>query len=408
MGLRAEAVVVGAELLAGQAEANGPVLARGLLAVGVELARVTVVGDDDAEIEAALAEAVRRSGLVVVSGGLGPTEDDRTRYAVAKAAGDPLALREELLEGIRAPFLRLGREMPPSNRVQALLPGRAEAVPNPVGTAPGFALEIEGALVVALPGVPREFRYLLDRWLLPRLRQRVGTGAVVTRQIRVSGLGESAVGEAVADLMGPGRNPYVGTLASPGEVRILAVARGEGEPQARGLLDLVEGDVRRRLGAYVFGIDDDTHPRVALRAAAAAGWRVACAEGFTGGLLARWLWEAKEEAFRGGIVEPGDALRRRFGPAGDPARAIRAMAEEAARALGADAGLATASEGELLSRGEGRFWVGVWREGVWAVRSLPTAFGAEADAERCCQQACYELRQFVAGEAGRPSPSGSG
>ena len=390
MGFRAEAVIVGAELLLGQAEANAPVLSGRLLSLGGALARVTVVGDEDSELQDAVEGAVRRSALVVVAGGLGPTEDDRTRYALAKAAGAPLVLREDLLDGIRAPFERLGREMPPSNRVQALLPSSAEVIPNPVGTAPGFALEVGGALVVALPGVPREFRHLLDGWVVPMLQQRFGGEAAATRLVRVSGLGESAVGEAVADLMGVGLNPYVGTLATPGEVKVLLVARAGREDEAARLLDGSEAEVRRRLGAHVVGTDEETHARVALRAAAAAGWEVASAEGFTGGTLARWLWQAREDCFRGGVVEPGHVLRVRLGSLGDPARAIRAMAEDAARSLGASVGVAAASEAELVAQGGGnRCWVGVWRDGAWRVRSLPLVFGAGPDEERCCHQALY-------------------
>ncbi len=396
MGFRAEAVIVGAELLLGQAEANAPALSRRLLSVGGDLARVTVVGDEDSELQDAVEGAIRRSAVVVVAGGLGPTEDDRTRYALAKAAGAPLALREELLDGIRAPFDRLGREMPPSNRVQALLPRFAEVIPNPVGTAPGFALEVRGALVVALPGVPREFRHLLDGWVVPMLRQRFGGGAAATRLVRVSGLGESAVGETVADLMGVGRNPYVGTLATPGEVKVLLVARADREDEAARLLDGAEAEVRRRLGAHVVGTGDETHARVALGAAAAAGWEVASAEGFTGGRLASWLWQAGDGCFRGGVVEPGHILRGRLGALGDPARAIRALAADAARALGASVGVAAASEAELVLEGGGnRCWVGVWRDGAWAVRSLPLVFGAGADAERCCHQALWEVRSLA-------------
>lgn len=397
MGFRAEAVIVGAELLLGQAEANAPVLSRRLLSLGGDLARVTVVGDEDPELQDAVEGAAGRSALVVVAGGLGPTEDDRTRYALARAAGAPLVLREDLLDGIRAPFERMGREMPPSNRVQALLPSPAEAIPNPVGTAPGFALEVGGAWVVALPGVPREFRHLLDGWVVPMLRRRFGGGAAATRLVRVSGLGESAVGEAVADLMGVGLNPYVGTLATPGEVKVLLVARAGREDEARRLLDGSEAEVRKRLGAHVVGTDEETHAAVALRTAAAAGWEVASAEGFTGGILASWLWRARDDCFRGGVVEPARVLRGRFGALGDSARAIRAMAEDAARTHGASVGVAAASEVELVPQGGGnRCWVGVWRDGAWRVRSLPLVFGTGADEERCCHQALYEIRNLAA------------
>jgi nicotinamide-nucleotide amidase len=409
---RSEVLVVGSELLLGQADANGPELAWRLAALGCPLRRIEVVGDEDAELEAALSSAIRQSAVVLLAGGLGPTEDDRTRYAVARVVGRPLELRPELLEDIRAAFRRFGREMPDSNRVQALLPAGAEAVPNPVGTAPGFALEAGSAYLIALPGVPRELRYLAETWVEPRLRERLGLGRVVTRVLRFSGIGESRAGEAVADLMGPGKNPYVGTLASPGEVRIVLTARGADEAQARDLIAGTELVVRSRLAKYLCGADADTHPRVALRAAREAGWTVASAEGYTAGILAQWLRDAEDPAYRGGIVLPASALRNWTGlppEPGDPGEAVQALARAAAQAQGAAAGVAAGLESELGGQiGENRGWAGVWTPAGSFARALPLGFGGSGERERLCHQALFELRRLARPGAAPPIPAGSG
>ena len=396
----AEIMVVGTELLLGAlVDTNGPLVARRLTRLGVEVRRVVAVGDDEEDLAGVLSRAAGCRDVVILAGGLGPTRDDRTRYAVARAAGVGLELRPELVREIQRVFRRFGRPMPESNRVQAELPEGAEAIPNPVGTAPGFALEIGAAWVVALPGVPRELRRLLDEWVLPRLARRLGVGAAVTRVLRLSGLGESRVGEAVADLMGPGRNPYVAILSSPGEVRIEITARADDEDRARELIAPVEGAIRERLGKHVFGADGETHPRVALRAARAAGWTVATVEGRTAGTLAGWLARAGVPGFRGGLVLPSPGLA---GGSRDPGAAAKEHARKATGELGADAGLCVAGEEELLKGGgPDRVWVAVWSPAGARARGIPTALGPEASGILACHQALYELR-VLAAESPRP------
>lgn len=399
MDRRSEAVIVGSELLLGRTDTNGPDLAWRLAALGCPLQCITVVGDEDAKLEAALTAALARSTVVIAAGGLGPTEDDRTRQAVARVTGRGLELRPELLEDIGAAFRRFGREMSDSNRVQALVPAGAEPIPNPVGTAPGFTLEVGEAHLIALPGVPRELRHLLDTWVVPRLRARLGLGTVVTRVLRFSGIGESRAGEAVADLMGPGKNPYVGTLASPGEVRIVLTARAPAEGEARSLIAGVEAEVRSRLAKYLCGTDDDTHPRVALAAAGAAGWSVASTEGFTAGTLAQWLRDAESPVYRGGTVLPPAGVREWAGDLegdGPAAQGVQALARRAAEVHGAAAGVAACHQSELEpGAGEERGWAGVWTPAGSFARALPLAYGGQGERERLCHQALFELRRLA-------------
>lgn len=392
-----EAVIIGSELLLGLGiDTNGAEIGRVLVELGCPLRWKTLVGDSDDDLDDVFARAAGRSAVVVVSGGLGPTEDDRTRFALARLAGVPLELRPELLEDVEAAFRRLGRPMGESNRVQALLPAGARALRNPLGTAPGFWLEVGGCVLFALPGVPRELCHLLRCDVVPALRERLGVPGLATRVLRLSGIGESRAGEAVADLMGPDRNPYVGILASPGEVRLFLTARGATDGEALRLLAGPEAAIRERLGKYLFGADDQTHARTALAAASRAGWTVASAEGFTGGALASLLWEAGADNFVGGHVLGNARLRRLVAGVEDPAGAAVRLAEAAARDAGADAGLAAAL-GEELHPGSGgdAAWVGAWAGSRSASRRVPLLFGPEADRQRVAHQVFYELRKLA-------------
>ncbi|WP_025321354.1 competence/damage-inducible protein A [Deferrisoma camini] len=393
---RAELVCIGSELLLGRwVDTNGPWLARALAPLGVRVARKWVVDDDEAAIAEAVVRAADAGDLVLLSGGLGPTEDDRTRAGVARAAGVPLELRPELLEEVRRVFERLGSEMPPSNRVQAEIPAGAEPIPNPWGTAPGFALVLRGAWVVALPGVPRELKNLFRSWVLPRLRERLGLGAATTRVLRLSGLGESAVGERLRDLMAGSSPAQVALLSSPGEVRVVLTARGATEHEAAERLARVETEVRARLAKFVFGADDETHPVVALRAAQAAGWTLAVAEGFSAGTLASWLRGTGAPAFRGGMVL-GPGRIRAAGPT--PEARCLAVARRAARWFRADVGVCVAREDELVpAAAADRVWIGVTAPPGARVRSLPVLRGDAFDAQRACHQALFHVRRLAAG-----------
>lgn len=390
----AELVVIGSELLLGAwVDTNGPWLARELRLLGVTPVRKWVVGDDETRIAEAVGRAAREADLVLLTGGLGPTADDRTRAAVARAAGVPLEFRPELLQEIEAVFRRFGVAMPASNRVQAEIPRGAEPIPNPWGTAPGFALALERAWVVALPGVPRELKNLFRSWVGPRIRERFGGGHAATRVLRLSGLGESAVGDLVRDLMVPAGDREVSLLSSPGEVKVVITARGPTERESRALVEDLAARVRERLDRFVFGTDDETHALVALRAVEAAGWALASAEGWSAGTLAAWLREAGHPAFRGGMVlGPGAGLGREDDPAG---RCLE-LAREAAERFGAQAGVALFREDELLPHGgTERLWIGVVSPRGQKARAIPVVHGDTSDAQRACHQALFHVRRLA-------------
>jgi nicotinamide-nucleotide amidase len=239
-------------------------------------------------------EAVRRSEVVVVTGGLGPTPDDRTREGIALALGLPLAVRGDLLEELRRKYLAYGHTtMPEVNVVQVTLPEGAEAVPNPLGTAPGFRLEPGNAVLFAVPGVPREMRQMLRESIVPWLAAHRPGEAVRSRVLKTMGIGESEMVSRHAVLFAAlsERGVDVGFYPRLPGVHLRLTVRGEaGAAAAR--LAAAEAEVRLALAAHIYGVDEETLPGIVGRELVARGWRVAVAESCTGGALCAALVSA--------------------------------------------------------------------------------------------------------------------
>jgi nicotinamide-nucleotide amidase len=347
--MRAEIVSVGSELLLGQiVDTNAAFIARQLAALGVDLFQKTTVGDNLSRVAAALEAALGRAEVVITTGGLGPTEDDVTREAVAKATGRELEFHPELLHQIEAFFQARGLPLSPSNRRQAYIPRGAVPLPNPVGTAPCFIVEEGDRTLAVLPGVPREMEYLLRTGVLPHVRARYGLqAAIVSRLVRVAGLGESRVGELLADLMAKGANPTIGTMAHPGQVDVRIAAKAADEAAARALIAPVEAEICARLGDTVFGMDGESLEGAVAGQLDAVGRTLGLVEVGTGGLVSERLTSVPGMAHRlESVVASLEGARRRLdapsGSAADLARAVRAWA-------GTDIGAAVvmeAAEGE--------------------------------------------------------------
>jgi nicotinamide-nucleotide amidase len=343
---QAEIVVVGSELLLGQiVDTNSALIARHLAGIGLDLFFKTTVGDNLGRVTATLRQALTRSRVVITTGGIGPTADDVTREAVAAATGRDLVFSDALMTQIEAFFRARGLAASASNRRQALIPAGAIAIENPVGTAPAFIVETGAASVIALPGVPREMEHLLVTRVIPYLRDRYGiAGEIRLRVLKVVGLGESRLGELIADFMEKGRNPTVGTLAHLGQVDVRIAAKAADGASAVALIAPVEAEIRRRLGDLVVGADDETLEGVVRDRLAAMGGRVAIAEvgshGAVGGRLAAGLGPA----FGAGIVWPDLASAARISAdpasAGEPPAAAGALAQAVARWAGTRVGVA--------------------------------------------------------------------
>ncbi|MCW2545869.1 MAG: competence/damage-inducible protein cinA [Mycobacterium sp.] len=354
--MRAELLAVGDELLFGDiVNGNAAYLGRQLADVGVTVTHSAVVGDDIETIADALRAALARADAVLLTGGIGPTQDDLTREGLALAAGVELH-RDDFLESqLRRRFREMRRGVPDMNYRQADLPVGAEPLPNERGTAPGIRLELLGGIAYAMPGVPHEMQAMFTHSVLPDLLRRAGEPAVVVhRVLHTSGMWESAVAEAmgpeVERLAATGvRNPTIAFLASGGQTRVRISARAANRTEAEKLIAPIEAFGRQALGEGLYGIDDDTLEGVVHRLLLERGETVAVAESLTGGLLAGRLTSTPgaSDTFRGGIVAYSAELKDELLATHAVARGAvteetaKLMASGVRERLGATWGLAT-------------------------------------------------------------------
>ena len=304
----AEIITIGTEILLGEiVDTNAQYIARKLRDAGIDLYRKTTVGDNAQRIALAIRQAMERSQIILTTGGLGPTVDDPTREAVALAMETETEFRPELWEQIQARFKRFGRQPTQNNQRQAYIPKGALSIENPVGTAPAFIFERNDCSVISLPGVPREMEYLLENAVLPYLRQRYKlTGIIKARVLHTSGAGESQIDDLISDLEKLS-NPTIGLAAHSGQVDVRITAKAESEAKADEMIAELETIVRQRLGAWIYGADQETLEAVALQAVLLRGWTLAVVEAGLNGELIRRLSNAAQtldtgiiSAFKGG------------------------------------------------------------------------------------------------------------
>jgi len=344
-----EVIAVGTELLLGQTvNSNAAEIGRLLAESGLDHYHQVVVGDNEARLVAVIEHAVSRADAVILTGGIGPTQDDITREALAAAAGVGMVSDGAYADHLRAWWERRGREMPTANLRQAEHPEGAVLFENLKGTAPGLRLRIGDTWVFALPGVPQEMLPMLQDSVLPFLREAAGAGGVlISRMIRTWGESESRVAEFLGNLFESSQNPTMAFLASSGEIKVRLTARASDATAAAALLDPVEAEVRRRLGSLVFAVGDETVEHLVLRLCRERGWRLGTAESATGGMIAARLTAVPgaSAVFVGSVIVYGEAqktallgvtpdLMEEYGVVG-PETAL-AMAAGAARALDAE------------------------------------------------------------------------
>ena len=283
--MRAEIVAVGTELLIGQIDnTNARWMSERLAELGIDVLHHQVVGDNEPRIVEAIELAASRADVVIVTGGLGPTQDDVTRPALAEAAGARLVRHADIEDALRDRFRVRGRDMPASNLAQADVPEGGRFITPERGTAPGLVVSIGGATVYAIPGVPSEMREMMEGTILPELSVLAGPASLVSRTLRVYGLAESRISELLDDLFHASSNPTVAYLAGGGEVHVRLTAKGS-PAEANALLDPLEERVRERLGDHVYGSGDEPLEVVTGRLLAERGLTIACAESLTGGGL---------------------------------------------------------------------------------------------------------------------------
>jgi len=373
--MRCEVVAVGTELLLGQiVDTNSSFIGEQLALIGVDSLFQTKVGDNLDRIVDTLRTALDRSDAVIVCGGLGPTQDDITREAIAKVMGVGLELDDAVAARIEAMFASRGRRMPANNLRQAEIPVGASAIVDPQpGTAPGLICPVGDKVIYAVPGVPYEMREIVEKAILPDLRTRSGdTAVILSRVLRTWGESESGLAERLAariDALDVTGVSTLAFLASGMEgIKVRITAKAVDEATAREVLDAEEAELRAILGDLVFGVDDDTMESAVGVLLAARGLTLGLAESVTGGLMASRITDVAGASgfFRGSIVSYAsevkfDVLEVPQGPVVS-ADAARAMAVGAQRVLGADVGLAitgVAGPAEQDGQPVGTIYVGI-------------------------------------------------
>lgn len=286
----AEIITIGTELLLGEiVDTNARYLALEMRNLGIDLYRKITVGDNIERIAQALSHGMERSNVIITTGGLGPTVDDPSRQAFARAMGVEIEFRPELWEQIQARFRRFGRAPTENNRRQAYVPQGAIAVENPVGTAPAFIMETAENALIALPGVPREMEYLMQNAVNPYLRKRFQlTGLIKTRLLHTAGVGESQIDDLIGDLEKLD-NPTVGLSAHSGQVDVRITAKAGSENKADELIQQVETEIRERLGEWIYGADEESLEQASLRGLSERNWQLVVVEAGLGGELVHRL-----------------------------------------------------------------------------------------------------------------------
>src|SRR5687767_6590391 len=313
--LSAEIIAIGSELLSpNKSDTNSLWLTDQLNRIGIDVKLKTIVGDDDARLEEVVKDAVKRSRVVIATGGLGPTEDDITRKVVARALGRRLSLDEKLLEEIRTKFQRFGVTMPERNSRQAMVIDGAEVLANPNGSAPGLYLEQGSCAVALLPGPPREMKPMFENNVKPRLEKIAGDVRFATRLMRVTGMGESAVDEKISPIYTRFDNPQTTILFNSSEVEIHLRAHGRTEGDAEALLDHLSLKIEEVLGNSVFSFRGETMEEVVGRRLAMTEFTLAVAESCTGGLIAQRLTSVpgSSKYFIEGLVTYSNASKTRL------------------------------------------------------------------------------------------------
>ncbi|WIG57838.1 MAG: ADP-ribose pyrophosphatase/nicotinamide-nucleotide amidase [Ktedonobacterales bacterium] len=346
--MRAEILSIGTELLLGYiSDTNATYLAQQLSALGIDLYFVSQVGDNLDRLRETLQRAHDRSDIVVMTGGLGPTEDDLSREAIAAVLGETPQVDPQLEADLRAFFASRDIVMPERNIKQAWVIPSVTPLANPNGTAPGWWAEREGKVIVAMPGVPHEMKAMWESEVVPRLRPL--TGAILfTKTLRVAGLGESSVEERLQALL-HSNNPTLATYAKRDAVDVRITAKAATEAEARAQVATVEAQARELLGAHVFGVDSDTPQSVALTMLIERGLTLATMESCTGGLVASLLTDVpgSSNAFVSGFVAYSAEMKMQWGVPRETidtfgvisVETARAMAEASRERLGASIGI---------------------------------------------------------------------
>ena len=370
--MRAEIISIGTELLLGEiTDTNASYLASQLPLLGIDLYWISQVGDNQARLVEVLKRAWQRSELILTTGGLGPTEDDLTREAIAELLGERLETEPVLEREIRGFFAQRDIEMPLSNVKQAALIPSADPIHNIRGTAPGWWVEKDGRILIAMPGPPGEMRHMWHKEILPRLRRSSAGGIIFSKTFKTFGLPEAAVGELVSPLLSSA-NPTLAVYARADGIHLRLTAKAKSRKQAEKMIVENEASIRAILGEYIWGTNDDILEAVIGRLLMEKGLTLAVMESCTGGLLASTITDVSGSSkyFKGGLVAYSNEVKIAYGVdakiiaehgAVSP-EVAQAMAEVARMHLGADVGVSVtgvAEAEETEAKSAGMVYIGI-------------------------------------------------
>ena len=313
--MKAEIIAIGTEILLGEiVDTNTQYVASRLPALGIDLYYTSVVGDNLGRLVEVIGRAWARSGVVLTTGGLGPTEDDLTREAIAQVLGEEPHVDPELERALREFFARRGVQMPESNVKQATLIPSARAIPNPRGTAPGWWVERDRHVIVAMPGPPTEMQRMWEAEVAPELARRHSGAVLVVRTLKTIGLGEGTVDEMVSPLL-KSSNPSIGVYARADGIQLRIAAKAASVEDGRRLIAPVEAEARRILGSAVWGADDDTLAGAVGTMLREQGLTLATMESCTGGLLGSTITDVpgSSDYFKGGLVSYATGMKIAWG-----------------------------------------------------------------------------------------------
>ena len=408
--MNAEIVAIGSELLLGQiVDTNSAWIAQRFADNGIDLHYVDTVGDSRTRMLDTLTRAHGRSQVVITTGGIGPTRDDLTREIVAEVMGRKVVVDEESLRELEERFRKRGFILTKNNERQAEVPDGARIIRNPNGTAPAFIVEDDRGVIISLPGVPFEMKWLIDNEVLPYIKEKFNvTDAIQYRVLKVADLGESNVDHLIGHLITDDSNPGVGTMAHPGQVDVRIAARARSAQEAEGLIGPVEEEARRLLGDSVFATDDQTLESVVGGLIADRGLTVATYEDLAGGAIADAFQNAAGTAFvEGNIVNTNEALERLASAGGEtppfadgPDRA--AALSRAVRAIsGATLGVAVhaVEEGDQRTEnlGRGETYIAVTVDGGTHTRHVRSAGRGVPDRRRAAMSCLGLVRRVLLG-----------
>ncbi len=344
--MKAEIISIGTELLLGEiVDTNTPYLADQLALLGIDLYYSSAVGDNYQRLLGIFRRAWQRSDIIICTGGLGPTQDDLTRESIAGLVGEQPVVNQELKEELVGFSTQRGVVMTQNNTKQATLIPSAVALKNPRGTAPGWWVEKEGHLIVAMPGPPSEMHFMWINQVLPRLQRKTET-VILSRTLKTFNVGESAAEARIAHLV-TSMNPTLATYAKPDGVYLRIAAKAANKEAAKQMISRMESDVRAIVGDYIWGVDNDTWETVIADMLMKRNLSLAVADSFSGGILAHALSiePSVDCCFRGGLVAKSGESKETLGISpsllkeGDQSKIATAMASMVRSTFNADIGI---------------------------------------------------------------------